>query len=44
MSPKAALGLPAPDFELADFSGNSFRLSSRQGEKAIVLVFNRTFL
>ncbi len=44
MSPKAALGLPAPDFELQDFTGKPFRLSDLQGEKAIVLVFNRTFL
>lgn len=44
MSPKAVLGLPAPDFELMDFDGRPFRLYDLRGEKAVVLVFNRTFL
>jgi peroxiredoxin len=43
MSPKTALGMPAPDFELKDFDGHVFRLSARRGEKALVLVFNRGF-
>lgn len=43
MSPRAALGLPAPDFELKDFNGRPFRLSDRRGETALVVVFNRGF-
>ena len=43
MSPKAALGLPAPDFELQDFTGKTFRLSALSMERAVVLVFNRGF-
>lgn len=35
--------MPAPDFELADSSGNSVRLSDYKGSKIVVLVFNRGF-
>ena len=43
MSPRAALGLPAPDFELPDHTGKPFRLSAMRG-RPVVLVFNRGFL
>jgi peroxiredoxin len=43
MSPKAVLGVPAPDFELPDFQGRPFRLSDQRGQSAVVLVFNRGF-
>ncbi|NUR06391.1 MAG: peroxiredoxin [Nocardioidaceae bacterium] len=34
-----AVGEPAPDFELRDQHGQSVRLSSYRGEKAVVLMF-----
>jgi len=37
-----SLNTPAPDFELADFTGKIVSLSALQG-KNIVLVFNRGF-
>lgn len=33
----------APDFALQDFNGEWVRLSDYQGEKNVVLVFNRGF-
>ena len=41
---KVALNMPAPDFTLNDVSGKSVTLSSFQGQKAVVLVFNRGFV
>ncbi|MBN2387207.1 MAG: redoxin domain-containing protein [Anaerolineales bacterium] len=40
---KVALNTPAPDFELADYTGRPVRLSDLLGRN-VVLVFNRTFL
>jgi peroxiredoxin len=40
---KIALDMPAPDFELADFNGDRFRLSDLRGQKNALLVFNRGF-
>jgi peroxiredoxin len=40
---KVSLHTPAPDFELADFHGRSFRLSDIRGQKNVLLVFNRGF-
>lgn len=37
------MNTPAPDFELADFHGGLFRLSSVRGLKNVLLVFNRGF-
>ncbi len=37
------LNQPAPDFQLADFRGNSVRLSDYRGKKNVLLVFNRGF-
>lgn len=39
-----AINRPAPDFSLKDFSGILYHLSSRRGEKNVVLVFNRGFI
>lgn len=41
--PRVSLHTPAPDFELADFHGRSFRLSDLRGQKNVLLVFNRGF-
>jgi peroxiredoxin len=41
---RIALDLPAPDFELADFLGKPFRLSSLRGVSNALLVFNRGFM
>jgi peroxiredoxin len=38
-----AIDQPAPDFSLADFKGEPFRLSDMRGKKNVVLVFNRGF-
>lgn len=37
------LDKPAPDFILDDFTGRLVRLSSFQGVKNVLLVFNRGF-
>jgi peroxiredoxin len=41
--PKVALNTPAPDFELADYTGKLVRLSDFRG-KNVLLVFNRGFI
>ena len=40
---KVALNTPAPDFELADFTGKRVRLSDYRG-RYVLLVFNRGFI
>jgi len=40
---KVALNLPAPDFELADYSGKRTRLSDFLG-RHVLLIFNRGFI
>jgi len=40
---KVALNAPAPDFELADFTGKPVRLSDFRGRN-VLLVFNRGFM
>lgn len=42
--PKVQVNAPAPDFTLDDFTGQPVTLSSYQGEKKVLLVFNRGFL
>jgi peroxiredoxin len=37
------MNTPAPDFELADYTGRPVRLSMLRG-KNVLLVFNRTFM
>jgi peroxiredoxin len=40
---KIALNIPAPDFSLPDFKGQTFRLSDQRSKAHVVLVFNRGF-
>ncbi len=40
---KVSLNLPAPDFELIDFTGQSRRLNDMRGRN-VLLVFNRGFV
>jgi len=42
--PKVSLNVLAPDFELKKYQGQPFRLSTLQGDKHVVLVFNRGFV
>ena len=42
--PRVSLNTPAPDFELTDFRGQPIRLSDFQGQKHVLLVFNRGFV
>lgn len=39
---RVEIGQPAPDFELKDAKGNTYRLSDYRGEKAVVLEFFRS--
>ena len=41
--PKVAINAPAPDFELADYTGQPVRLSGFRGRN-VLLVFNRGFV
>jgi peroxiredoxin len=34
----------APDFEIEDFKGNKFKLSSFRGKKNVLIVLNRGFV
>jgi len=34
----------APDFEVEDFHGHTFKLSEFRGEKSVLLVLNRGFM
>ena len=40
---RVELNTPAPDFELADFAGNTVKLSDFRGTANVLLVFNRGF-
>ena len=42
--PQVTLNTPAPDFTLADFRGQPYRLADFRGKVHIVLVFNRGFV
>ncbi len=42
--PQVPLNSPAPDFELADFTGKMIRLSDYRGKTNVLLVFNRGFI
>jgi len=42
--PKVDLTAPAPDFELTDYTGATFRLSDQHGRSNVLLVFNRGFM
>jgi peroxiredoxin len=41
--PKVSLNTPAPDFELADFNGQTYHLSDFRDKTHLLLVFNRGF-
>ena len=41
--PKVAINTHAPDFELVDSNGNTFKLSNHRGNN-LLLVFNRGFV
>jgi peroxiredoxin len=41
---RVALNAAAPDFTLADFRGQPVSLRSYQGQKNVLLVFNRGFI
>jgi peroxiredoxin len=41
--PKVDVMAPAPDFELTDFAGATFKLSDERGVANVLLVFNRGF-
>lgn len=40
---RVSLKQVAPDFSLADYHGNTVRLTDFRGYKNVLLVFNRTF-
>ena len=40
---KVTINSPAPDFTLQDIQGRSIRLSDFEGQKNVLLVFNRGF-
>lgn len=42
--PQVEINTPAPDFELADFTGEPVRLSDFRGRSPVLLVFNRGFV
>ena len=41
--PRVSLNIPAPDFTLQNFQGETVRLSDFKGQVNVLLVFNRTF-
>jgi peroxiredoxin len=41
--PRVSLNTPAPDFALANFQGETIRLSDFGGKSHVLLVFNRGF-
>jgi peroxiredoxin len=41
---RAELNKPAPDFTLTDFNEREVSLANFQGQKNVLLVFNRGFL
>ncbi len=40
---RVSLDVQAPDFELPDYRGGTFRLSVLRGRENVLLVFNRGF-
>ena len=43
MSDPVKIDKPAPDFNLETFNGDPVRLSEYQGQRNVLLVFNRGF-
>ena len=44
MANQVEINSKAPDFELTSYKGEQFRLSGLEGEKNVLLVFNRGFV
>ena len=44
MGKKVELNSPAPNFSLRDIQGNLIELKDYEGEKNVLLVFNRGFV
>jgi peroxiredoxin len=42
--PKVQLNIKAPNFTLSDVNGRNVSLADFQGEKHVILVFNRGFM
>ncbi len=42
--PKVQMDTKAPDFTLADYTGQNVTLSDFRGEKNVLLIFNRGFV
>ncbi len=42
--PKVQLNVPAPDFALPNFKGETVHLSDFRGKSNVLLVFNRGFV
>lgn len=42
--PKVTVNTPAPDFTLTDYQGNPVSLSDFEGQKHVLVVFNRGFV
>lgn len=38
------VNMKAPDFEIVDYKGDSFKLSDLQGKKNVLIVLNRGFV
>jgi peroxiredoxin len=41
---QVVINMPAPDFTLPDFTGETVRLSDFRGKTNVLLVFNRGFM
>ncbi len=44
MAKRVEINTPAPEIEMEDYQGKPFQLSSLEGSKRVLLVFNRGFL
>ncbi len=42
--PSVKVNTPAPDFEMEDFKGETFKLSNFRNEKNVLIVLNRGFI
>lgn len=42
--PSVEVNTPAPDFEMEDFKGETFKLSNFKNKKNVLIVLNRGFV